>query len=244
MKKYFIGLLNNVIEFLFPAVCPICDNPVSIHGELCSDCWVNFNWISNPKCYKCGYPFPANIDLGERPLCPICAAGKSELDFIRSACVYDEMSRSVILPFKHSGKIKYSKFMSRAMIWALRDLNLSPDIIMPMPLANKRLRHRGYNQATLLAGPIAKAFGCPMDLVSVHRKYRKDMGHKNAAERAKNISGVFSVVRPDKIKGKKILLVDDVMTTGASFSELRNVLIKAGATEVYGVVFARVVRAI
>ncbi len=235
---------NKVLEFLFPPACPLCDTPVSVHGELCATCWAEMNWIDNPKCIKCGYPFPADLDLGNAPLCPVCAAGKSELDWIRSACVYDAASRNAMLPFKHGGKIRYANFMSRAMMWALRDIEIDADIIMPVPLAARRLFKRGYNQATLLARPIARATGIKMDLDSVKRKHRDNMGHKNNRERAENIRGVFSVAHPDKIRGKKILLVDDVMTSGATFSELRRVLIAAGATEVYGVTFCRVVRAI
>lgn len=195
-------------------------------------------------CIKCGYPFPADLDLGGMPLCPVCAAGKCELDLIRSACVYDDASRSAMLPFKHGGRIKYARFMSRAMIWALRDTDIDADVVMPVPLASRRLFKRGYNQATLLARPIARVLGVPMDLDSVRRKYRPDMGHKNARQRMENIRGVFSVINPDRIRGRKILLVDDVMTTGATFSEMRRVLIRAGASAVYGVTFCRVVRAI
>ena len=182
--------------------------------------------------------------MGGAPLCPVCASGKNELDWIRSACIYDDASRSAMLPFKHGGRIKYSQFMSRAMIWALRDMDVDADIVMPVPLASRRLFKSGYNQATLLARPIARALGVPMDLDSVRRKYRPDMGHKNARQRMENIHGVFSVVNPNKIRGRKILLVDDVMTTGATFAELRRVLIRAGASAVYGVTFCRVVRVI
>ncbi len=129
------------------------------------------------------------------------------------------------------------------MMWALRDTNIVPDIVMPVPLAYRRLVHRTYNQATLLARPIARAYGVKMDVDSVRRKYRPDMGHKNARQRAENIHGVFSVVRPERIRGKNILLVDDVMTSGATFAEMRRVLIRAGAASVYGVTFCRVARA-
>lgn len=114
---------------------------------------------------------------------------------------------------------------------------------MPVPLAYRRLVHRTYNQATLLARPIARAYNARLDVDSVRRKYRPDMGHKNARQRAENIRGVFRVVRPDKIRGRRILLVDDVMTSGATFMELRHALMHAGATAVYGVTFCRVVRA-
>ena len=242
--KGFSYAAHFMIEFLFPASCPLCGNLVSTDGELCADCWTSFNWIGNPKCKKCGYPFPANLDFGVQPLCPQCSAGKCVLDLIRSACVYDNISKAAMLPFKHAGRLKYSAFMSRSMMWALRDIDIKPDIIMPVPLAYRRLFHRGYNQATLLARPIAKAFGVKLDLDSVHRIYRPDMGHKNITQRVENIRGVFHVTKPDKIKGKTILLVDDVMTTGATFAELYKVLKAAGATNIYGVTFCRIVRAI
>ncbi|MBQ8255700.1 MAG: ComF family protein [Alphaproteobacteria bacterium] len=229
---------------MFPPACPLCDTPVSTHGELCASCWASMNWIASPYCAKCGYPFPADLDLGGVPLCPVCASGNCELDWIRSACVYDDASRSAMLPFKHGGRIKYARFMSRAMIWALRDMDVDADIVMPVPLARRRLFHRGYNQATLLARPIARALGIKIDYDSVRRLYRPDMGHKTARERAENIHGVFSVAKPELIRGRRILLVDDVMTTGATFSELRRVLMRAGASAVYGVTFCRVVRAI
>lgn len=239
-----VKIFQNLIEFLFPPACPLCDAPVSTHGQLCADCWGAINWIDNPKCVKCGYPFPADIDLGGAPLCPVCASGQCELDWIRCACVYDDVSRSAMLPFKHAGRTKYSLFMSHAMIWALRDINVDADVVMPVPLANKRLFKRGYNQATLLARPISRALNIKMDLDSVVRTHREMMGHKNARERAENIRGVFSVVNPDAVRGKRILLVDDVMTTGATFSELRRILVRSGAAAVYGIAFCRAVRAI
>lgn len=239
-----VKIINSLINFIFPPACPLCDTPVSIHGELCADCWASMNWIDGPKCVKCGYPFASDLDLGGTPMCPVCASGKCELDWIRSACVYDDASRGAMLPFKHGGRVKYAYFMSRAMMWALRDIDVDVDMIMPVPLANRRLFKRGYNQATLLSRPISRVLGVPMDLDSVRRLHRPDMGHKNARQRAENISGVFSVVKPNNIAGKRILLVDDVMTTGATFYELRRVLMRAGASAVYGVTFCRVARAI
>ena len=244
VTKFVSGVTRFSIEFLFPSACPLCDAPVSVDGELCADCWTSFNWIGRPCCVRCGYPFPADLDLGTRPLCPKCASGETSLDFIRSACVYDDVSRLAMLPFKHGGRIRYASFMSRAMMWALRDIGVQPDIILPVPLAYRRLFHRGYNQAALLARPIARAYGVTMDLDCVRREYRPDMGHKSAPQRAENIRGVFRVIHPDAVRGRRILLVDDVMTTGATFSELSRVLRNAGATAVYGVTFCRAARAI
>ena len=228
---------------MFPPACPLCDAPVSIHGELCAECWTSFAWIDGAKCARCGYPFSSDMDLGPNALCPVCAAGECEMDLIRCACEYDAVSRAAMLPFKHGGRIKYAGFMARAMIWAMRDTDVCPDMIMPVPLARRRLMHRTYNQATLLSRPIARAYGAPIEHDAVRRKYREDMGHKNARQRAEHIRGVFDVVNPERIRGRKILVVDDVMTSGATFSELRRVLMRAGAAAVYGLTFCRVVRA-
>ena len=130
------------------------------------------------------------------------------------------------------------------MINCLRDLNLEVDVVLPVPLAYKRLFKRGYNQATLLAQPIAKYFNAVTDVDSVSRKYRQDMGHKSAKQRRENVRGVFAVKNKDSFRGKKILIVDDVMTSGATFYELNRILRKAGASAVYAVSFCRVVHAI
>lgn len=243
--SHITNQLSSIIDFLFPPACPICNDRVGEHGTLCSACWSGFNWISDPKCCRCGYPFPADLDLGSAPLCPVCAVGENELDWMRAACVYDEFSKNIMLPFKHAGALRYQKIMSRAMIWALRELaDAKIDVVMPVPLANRRLFKRGYNQATLLARPIAKCFDVKLDVDTVRRKFRPDMGHMNARQRSENINGVFTIKNPERIVGKTILLVDDVMTTGATFSEMYRVLKRAGAAKVYGIVFCRVVRAI
>lgn len=234
--------ISHLLDFIFPPSCPICKTAVSEHGMLCADCWAKFNWIGNPKCCRCGYPFPANLDLGDAPLCPVCAANENEIDWMRSACVYDDVSKSIMLPFKHASRLQYQKIMTRAMISALAELKEPVDVVIPVPLAYRRLIKRGYNQAALLARPIAKSLNAELDVSSIARKYCSDMGHKNMRQRMENIKGVFKV-RAD-FAGKTILLVDDVMTTGATFSELRKVLKRAGAKAVYGVTFCRVVRAI
>ena len=239
-----VKLFNHVLNFLFPPTCPICCDVVDSHGALCAKCWSGFNWIANPKCFKCGYPFPADLDLGPTPLCPHCAAGECDLDFIRSACVYDDVSKNIMLPFKHASKLQYQTLMSRAMINCLRDLDIDVDVVIPVPLAYKRLFKRGYNQATLIARPIAKYFNAKLDVDSVSRKYRPDMGHKNAKQRRENVRGVFEIKNSDNLRGKKILLVDDVMTSGATFYELNRVLRHAGVSNVYAVSFCRVVHAI
>ncbi len=239
-----VNLIKSFLNFIYPPSCSICGELVESHGNICSKCWMKFNWISNPKCYKCGYPFPADLDLGPKPMCPHCASGECGLDFIRSSCVYDDFSKNIMLPFKHANQLKYQTLMSRSMINCLRDLNLDVDVVIPVPLAYRRLFKRGYNQATLLARPIAKHFNAVLDVDSITRKYKSDMGHKTSKQRQENVRGVFKIKNIDNLRGKKILLVDDVMTSGATFYELNRVLRRAKVSAVYAVSFCRVVHAI
>ena len=231
-----------VVNFLFPPLCPVCSVRIETHGELCADCFGTFEWIDDPKCERCGYPMPSDASVARQ--CPACASGASKLEWLRSACVYDDASRGVLLPFKYGGRVAHANFMSRAMIWAMRDVVADFDLIMPVPLARRRLVFRSYNQATLLARPIARAAGVALDVDSVRRRHRRDMGHLTPRQRRENIRGVFNVVYPERVRGRKILLVDDVFTSGATMDEMRRVLMRSGAAAVYGVTFARVVRTV
>jgi ComF family protein len=236
-------LYSKIIDFIFPPACPVCGARVIDDGQLCAECWGHFHWISAPLCKTCGYPFPANIDRDADLMCPTCAAGGAEVDWMRAACVYDDVSKNIMLPFKHAAKTFYSKSMSRAMISALRD---APefDVILPVPLARRRLFKRGYNQAGILARAIAGHFDRPIDYNSFSRKHRPSMGKMSKSQRQENIRGALKIVAPDAFRGKRVLLVDDVFTHGVTFSEMNRLLKKAGAVAVYGIVFCRVVRAI
>ena len=243
--KVYLGrfkiLFDKLINFIFPATCPICKDNVLSNNDLCPDCWNKINWISSPKCYKCGYPFPANLDREKFMLCPDCIKNKSNLDMIRSSCEYDSFSREIILAFKYSNTFRYNKLISGSMIRNLKDIDDKIDLIVPMPLSYLRLIKRGYNQATLIAKPIAKHLGVKIDINSIKRKYKESTKGKNFKERKENVKNVFKVVNKNKIEGKSILIVDDVMTSKSSLEELAKTLKKAGANKIFAVTFARTV---
>ena len=236
---------RNLINFILPPRCLYCGKVLDKDKGLCDTCISEIEFIKEPLCYECGQPLYESSGDKKQLRCGNCLRPHRQIfRMSRSACVYDDVSKNIMLPFKHASKLKYQTIMSRAMINVLHDLDLDIDIVMPVPLAWRRLFKRGYNQATLLARPIAKHFNAVLDVDSLSRKYKPDMGHKNAKQRRENVRGVFKVLNPDKIKGKKILLVDDVMTSGATFYELNRVLRKAGVSAVYAVSFCRVVHAI
>lgn len=243
--KAYLGklgiLLSKIINFIFPATCPICKNRVLSNNDLCSQCYNKINWIKSPKCHKCGYPFPANLDNEEFMFCPSCIENKSYLEMIRSSCEYDSFSREIILGFKYSKAFRYNKLISSSMIKILKDIDSKIDLVIPMPLSYLRLVKRGYNQATLIAKPIAKYLKVKLDINSVKRKYRESTKGKTFKERKENVKNVFKVVNENNIKGKSILLIDDVMTSKSSLEELAKTLKKAGANKIFAVTFARTV---
>ncbi len=223
----------------------VCGSEIKEHGRVCNNCFSKISWISKPYCSKCGYPFPAKIDIKENTMCPNCLAGSlKNLDWVRAVCVYDYASKQIILPLKHAGKLGLSEVFSKSIIRLLKEYNGKIDLIIPMPLSNRRLFQRGYNQAVLIAKPVAKELHIPIDFDSVERIHKDSMGHLSFIERHKNIKGVFHINPKNfpKIKGKTVLLVDDVMTSGASLLELATILKKAGAKKVIAVVIARVIK--
>ena len=127
------------------------------------------------------------------------------------------------------------------MIRNLKDIDDKIDLIVPMPLSYLRLVKRGYNQATLIAKPIAKHLGVKIDINTIKRKYKESTKGKSFKERKENVKNVFKVVNKNKIEGKSILIVDDVMTSKSSLEELAKTLKKAGANKIFAVTFARTV---
>lgn len=234
-----LKIINSILDFLFPPDCPVCGKPVKSIGTLCTECFTEIDWINGTRCETCGYPFP---DYGGRvEKCPACIIKGGKIKQMRSACVYDEASRKIVLPFKHTGKLRFGITMAGAMANVMSELD-KPDLIIPVPLAYWRQVRRGYNQALVLAKLLGKHSDIPIAGGLISRKYRQNQGHKSLKERKANISGVFRVKRPDAVKGKSILIIDDVITTGATLNELAKVLLKAGAKQISAVCFARAVK--
>lgn len=223
----------------------LCGSEIKEQGRICNNCFSKISWISKPCCSKCGYPFPAKLDLKEKTLCPSCLAGNLKyLDWVRAVCVYNDESKKIILPLKHNDKIGLADVFNPYIIRLLDDYDGKIDLIVPMPLSNRRLFERGYNQAVLIAKPISKKLNVKIDFDSVKRIHKDSMGHLSFKARHDNIKGVFHIDQKDfsKFKGKTVLLIDDVMTTGASLLELAKMLKKAGAKAVIAVVMARVIK--
>lgn len=234
----------NLLDFVFPPRCPLCCQIVSQANTSCASCWQQLNFISSPFCYQCGLPF--DFSDGEDSLafqkCLSCLESPPAFSLARSAYVYDDLSKKMILSFKHGSSFHLIPFFTHALATAGQDLFKDIDLIIPVPLHWYRLYKRGFNQSSLLAQYLGKLIQKKVNVSGLKKiKNTPSQGGLSVEERKKNVSHCFKVHSPQKIKNKSILLVDDVMTTGATLNACAHILLKEGqAKEVRTLCLARV----
>ncbi len=201
------------------------------------------NFIDKPLCEACGFPF--QYDLGDGALCGNCSIKHPAYDRARAAFIYDDISREPILSLKHSGKTHGLAVFAQQLRRAGRDLITAADILIPVPLHPKRLRARRFNQAALLARSLSRLTNIPYDTAALTRiKSTPTQGGKTASARRRNMQGAFQVVNAHIgiIEKKNLILIDDVMTTGATAQACARALKRAGALRVDVLTLARVVK--
>ena len=231
------ALFARLLDFLLPPICGICHCPVSENTTLCPDCFSKINFISKPYCPICGRPLPFDI-MGEC-ICAKCLTKRPLFLKARAAVRYDEISKKILLPFKHGDRLDLAPLIIKLMRRAADELMPEADIVIPVPLHRWRILKRKYNQSAILANRLAKMYQKPYAPCVLKRvRATPSQGHLSAIERKKNVTKAFKVTKPDKIKGKRILLVDDVLTTGATANECTKVLLRAGAKQVCLLTFA------
>lgn len=201
------------------------------------------NFIDNPQCAACGLPF--QYDLGEDALCGNCTVKRPGYDRARAAFIYDDMSRQPILSLKHGGKTHGLTVFAQQLKRAGRELFIDADKLIPVPLHPQRLKARRFNQAALLAKALSPKVNIPFDANSLARiKATTTQGGKTASGRRRNMQGAFQVPQAylGAVKDKNIILIDDVMTTGATVEACASVLKRAGAARVDVLTLARSVK--
>jgi len=233
-----------LLDVLYPPRCAACGTFVDRHGHLCPGCWAGLRLLAPPLCRACGVPLPQAA--GPEPLCASCTRDPPAFHRARAACAYADVARRLVLAFKHGGRTELAPLLAEFCVWAGGDLLAACDLVVPVPLHRLRLWWRGFNQALLLAAALARRSGRPLlrDALLRIRRTPSQQG-LGAAARRRNITPAAFTVHPRRralLEGRAVLLVDDVLTTGATLEACARTLLRAGANRVDVLVFARVVR--
>lgn len=233
--------LAPLIDLVYPPRCPLCGAAIGAQTGLCSDCWGELRIPGEPACARCQRPFgSAHVEAGA--ICAPCLARPPRHDGIAAGTLYGEGSRKLVLAFKHGRRIALAPMLARLMGARLPPLE-GEWLVVPVPLHRWRLWSRGYNQAALLAGEIARMTGQTLVVDALVRNKRTPkLGGLGRKARARMLAGALALnpKTASSIRGARIILVDDVLTSGATSDTCVRVLKRAGATKVVVACFARV----
>ncbi|HVZ52496.1 MAG TPA: ComF family protein [Pseudolabrys sp.] len=230
------------LDVALPPLCPSCREPLGEGAGLCASCWSKLSLIEPPYCARLGIPF--TYDPGPGLLSMEAIAKPPAYDRARAAVRYDDIARALVHRFKYGDRLDLAPMMGRWMARAGRELLADADGLIPVPLHWRRLWGRRFNQSAALAGTIAGLAGVPMlpDTLRRVRATPQQVG-LSREQRADNVQGAFRVPperKPD-VAGRRLILVDDVLTSGATVDTCARALLRAGAAHVDVLVFARVV---
>lgn len=233
--------LKRALDTVLPYRCPVSGEIVTQHGMVAPHIWRELDFISDPFCKTCGTPFDYELDGSNS--CAKCIEEPPPYKTSRAALRYNEASRSIILGFKHADRTFAVKTFTPWVKTAGHDMLAKADYIMPVPLHMWRLIRRRYNQAELLSSDLGKESGVPVIKNALIRKHAtRSQGHLKPEDRASNVKDAFAVNprAAEKIKGKTVILIDDVYTTGATAKECTDQLLKSGVGEVHVLTIANV----
>ncbi len=237
MQKKIAGFIEGFLNLLFPLNCLICRRGLDPGNKkyLCPSCWAEIRLIKEPVCSRCGRPSALST-------CISCRKKHYHFQAARAAGFYEGVLRECIHLFKYSRKAYLSQPLGELLAELMKDDdNLrKAELLVPVPLDRKRYREREFNQAHLLAKAVSRRFGIPLS-PSTLRRTRTTLPQTglNRRQREENVKGLFRVARAKECRGKTILIIDDVFTTGSTANECAKVLSRVGAREVNILTVAR-----
>ena len=228
-----------LVDLVYPPRCPACGDGIGEQGGLCVECWSGLAIPGHPSCTACHRPF-GDPGPAAGSLCLPCLANPPVHDGIAAATLYTETSRKLVLALKHGRRIALAPMLARMIASRIPPCD-TQRLIVPVPLHRWRLWQRGFNQAALLGKELEK-MGCGELLVDGLRRTKRtpSLGGLGAKERTKILAGAITVARPERIKSRDVLLVDDVLTSGATSTACVKALKRSGANSVVVACFARV----
>lgn len=223
--------LSRLLDLVFPPRCTGCQRVGSI---FCPQCLARVRAVPRPVCLRCGQPQPSEA------LCADCRAGKFYISAIRSAGIYTRPLSGAIQQFKYSGRAELRRPLGMLLASYWRERGVSADLVIAVPLHERRQRERGYNQAHLLASEFCRQVGLPLVSQGVLRRQRETRQQVllGPAERRRNVAGAFTWDGP-ALAGLKALLIDDVATTGSTLEACGEALSSAGVSKVWALTAAR-----
>ncbi len=237
-------MLRAFLDIIFPPRCHACKAFIPCAGEvhICAVCLEKCTLIRSPLCNTCGIPFETT--WGNDHLCGGCISAPPRFTAARAAASFSGPVRDLIHRLKYNRRVQLSRPLG---LLAGKELlpfieAASPDLVIPVPLHVKRLRQRGFNQAVLLGENLARQWRLPFSRTNLQRiRWTEPQINLSAAERVANVRGAFSIADPSQLRGKRIVLVDDVFTTGSTVAECARVLFRADAEAVHVATVARAI---
>ena len=237
------AVARRLADIAMPAQCLACHALTASAGALCPSCWSRLRLIEKPYCARLGIPFA--YDLGEGALSAEAIADPPPFDRCRAVATFDDVARRLVHGLKYRDRLELAAWMAAWMARAGAELIAEADVVVPVPLHRHRLWWRRFNQSALLARALAEVAGKPFAPLALGRvrATRQQVG-LTPGERDRNVRGAFRVPPTQKIAvaGRRVLVVDDVYTTGATVRAVTRALTRAGAAGIDVLVFARVVR--
>lgn len=232
---------RGALDLALPPQCLACEKPVTQTGGLCVACWGALRLIERPYCERLGTPFPA--DFGPGLLSPAAIAKPPAFDRARAVARFDGTARELVHRLKYGDAVHLAKPLGAMMARAGHELLGEGAVIMSVPLHRRRLWTRRFNQSALLAREVARVSGSELRLDALERvKATRPQVGLTAAQREENLSGAFRVADRAAVAGRAVVLVDDVVTTGATVDRLSRLLRRARAASVDVLTFAVVVK--
>ncbi|WP_439574235.1 ComF family protein [Phreatobacter sp.] len=233
---------SRALDWLLPPLCLACRNPVGDHHALCPHCWGGVAFITAPVCDRLGTPLP--YDIGPGAVSPEAIANPPAFDRARAAFRFDDVGRSLIHGLKYGDRLELAPALARWMARAGRDVLDGADALVPVPLHWTRLFRRRFNQSAELARHLSALTGIATEPMLMKRVRRT--AHQvglTRARRIENVTGAFRIAedRSTLVRGRNLVLVDDVLTTGATLEACARVLRRAGAARIDVLTAARVV---
>lgn len=232
-------VLSRLIDLALPPRCPGCGATVAAQGHFCATCWGGLRFLGPPWCAACNVPFDHH--RGDDALCATCLADPPRHAGVRAAVAYGPVARTVALRLKYAGRTAYADAAARLM---LRHLPDDAALLVPVPLHRRRLWWRGYNQAALIATALARLSRIAVDVRVLERhRATPPLRDRNPRERRATVHGAFRLAHGGEavVRGKALVLIDDVYTSGATTDACVATLLRGGAASVTILAWARVI---